>query len=303
MVLAVAVPTEAAELLAWPDATRTVFPEPTEADARTIHRCADLGTDTVDAQSCLLNATLGSDAAALQLAETLLRTHGHLVGVTPAFVMDGGFRGDIRVEPIRPLGALRVHLERVVGALNDINMFLAAVEARAPQPMRYRWKPMPIRFFESVGRKTPSAYVDWEGVAYNVRGSLNTSVPRVVETLFHELFHDNDRRHGSWSSRVLDTGYARVLQRCGARTACLKPYAPHTTIVRGGTYYAFQPGNGVGEYAAELAIRFHAETAQALAGKKATGPPFKCGPPQNALAWNALVEEFFGGLDLSPACR
>jgi hypothetical protein len=30
--------------------------------------------------------------------------------------------------------------------------------------------------------------------------------------------------------------------------------------------------------------------------------PFKCGPAENAKAWAALVEEFFGGVDLVPAC-
>ena len=32
------------------------------------------------------------------------------------------------------------------------------------------------------------------------------------------------------------------------------------------------------------------------------GAAFKCGPPENARAWRLLVDEFFGGLDRTPAC-
>jgi hypothetical protein len=73
-------------------------------------------------------------------------------------------------------------------------------------------------------------------------------------------------------------------------------------MVRGGTYYAFQPGNGVWEYAAELAIRYYREHRDLLAGKRAPKPPFKCGPAPNVEAWNKLVGEFFGGVDLLPPC-
>jgi hypothetical protein len=30
--------------------------------------------------------------------------------------------------------------------------------------------------------------------------------------------------------------------------------------------------------------------------------PFKCGNPENAKAWALVVQEFFGGVDLIPAC-
>jgi hypothetical protein len=41
---------------------------------------------------------------------------------------------------------------------------------------------------------------------------------------------------------------------------------------------------------------------RALAGKLSQRA-FKCGPPENARAWRALVDEFFAGRDLVPACR
>jgi hypothetical protein len=73
-------------------------------------------------------------------------------------------------------------------------------------------------------------------------------------------------------------------------------------MVRGGTYYAFQPGNGVPEYAAELAIRYYREHRALLAGRRLPAPAFKCGNEHNGRAWRLLVEEFFAGVDLVPAC-
>src|SRR5262249_7923703 len=147
-----------------------------------------------------------------------------------------------------------------------------------------------------------SAYAEGWDVSYNVAGSLNTSADAVRETLFHEIFHLNDAAHGTWSPNALGPLFDAIVSRCGANTACLRPYAPNSTLVRGGTYYAFQPGNGVGEYAAELAIRYYRETRAALGKKPLAGAPFKCGPEENARAWDLIVREFFGGADLSPGC-
>src|SRR5690606_9231625 len=131
--------------------------------------------------------------------------------------------------------------------------------------------PIRLRFFRSVGRTTPSAYASGWTVAYNVSGSLHTSADAVRETMFHETFHLNDTAHGRWSATALTSHYRAILDRCtrGAmlETACLRPYAPNETMVRGGTYYAFQPGNGVWEYAAELAIRYYREHRDVLAEK------------------------------------
>ena len=72
----------------------------------------------------------------------------------------------------------------------------------------------------------------------------------------------------------------------------------------GGTYYAFQPnnGNGVHEYAAELAVRYWKEHLEMLDKGKLAKPAFKCGGPENARSWKALVDEFFAGRDLVPGC-
>jgi hypothetical protein len=86
--------------------------------------------------------------------------------------------------------------------------------------------------------------------------------------------------------------------------ACLAPYAPNDTMVRGGTFYAFQQNNGdpVREYAAELAVRYFKEQSEMRAAGKLARRAFKCGPAQNARAWRALVDEFFAGRDLVPGC-
>ncbi|MEQ1854328.1 MAG: hypothetical protein ABMA01_22385, partial [Chthoniobacteraceae bacterium] len=140
---------------------------------------------------------------------------------------------------------------------------------------------------------------------YNVEGSLLTTAPGVLETLFHELFHNNDFDHGDWSAKTLQTDYDAIIAKCKTKVACLTPYAPNKTRVKAtGNYYAFQPnnGNGVHEYAAEMAVRYFTEQRQMLRDGKLAKPAFKCGPAENARSWQALVTEFFGGRDLVPAC-
>ena len=163
---------------------------------------------------------------------------------------------------------------------------------------------MSLRFVRSVKKKTPSAYAFAWVIEYNVEGSLMKSAASVRETLFHELFHNNDADHRDWSATALQADYDAIVAKCGTKVRCLDPYAPNVTKVRGGTYYAFQPnnGNGVHEYAAELAVRYWREQTEMLRTKKLATRPFKCGPPENARSWKKLVDEFFAGRDLTPAC-
>ncbi len=53
---------------------------------------------------------------------------------------------------------------------------------------------------------------------------------------------------------------------------------------------------------AELAVRYFREQSQMLAMGKLARPAFKCGAAENARAWSAMIDEFFGGRDLVPAC-
>lgn len=258
---------------------------------------------------CLLSLRYGGpapvgDPEAGRAALDLYRVAGIVAGLLPEEQMDGGFRGKLLLLPELPVGGYRRHLGWVLAAHQDFERFFDELRAASPAPLRYRSRGLGYRFFRSHKRTTPSAYALGWNVAYNVVGSLNTSAGAVRETLFHEIFHLNDFDHGDWSAHALGTIYGSIVERCGTRSACLKPWSPGDTMVRGGTYYAFQPGNGesVHEYAAELATRYYLEQRAALRGEPLGKPSFKCGPPENRRAWEAIAKEFFGGLDRVPAC-
>ncbi len=256
---------------------------------------------------CLLALHYGSDKQAAKAAIALYDEAGTVCGLLPARTMDGGWRGMLKLVPHRPVGHHRRHLQWQLGAAEDFNQWFAALHRDQTARARYRWQPLELRFFRSVGRTTPSAYADDWTISYNVSGSLHGSDNAVRETMFHEIFHLNDRDHGDWSERALTPIYDSIVARCTNKwrkldTACLKPYAPHHVMVRGGTYYAFQPGNGVWEYAAELATRYYFEHREIFAGRPLAKPAFKCGPEDNARSWKLLADEFFGGIDHVPPC-
>ncbi|MBA3394176.1 MAG: hypothetical protein H0T89_16125 [Deltaproteobacteria bacterium] len=260
-----------------------------------IARCTDI--------ECLITSAYVDDARARALAIALYREAGDVAGVGPEEIMDGGYRGKIRLVPQLPLGRYRQHLQWVVSAKRSIDDFFTQLFAKQPAPS-YRWRALQFRFVRSIKKRTPSAYAMGWMIEYNVEGSLMTSAAGVEDTLFHELFHNNDFAHGDWSAKTLQTDYDAIVKRCGTKIACLAPYAPNTTKVRGGTFYAFQQnnGNGVHEYAAELAVRYWKEQSAMLRGGKLARPAFKCGPAENTRAWTAFVDEFFAGRDLVPAC-
>ena len=270
-------------------AARALLPE--SAD------CADV--------ACLIERAYSADPKARQLALALWKGSGDLPGVGREETMDGGFRGTIHLVPQLPIGAYRKQLGWVVESTRTIDKFFAALFANQPAP-RYRWQSIAFRFVRSVNKHRPSAYATGWAVEYNVEGSLLISSQGVRDTLFHELFHVNDDDHGDWSGSHLRLDYEAILQKCGAKPTlkCLTPYAPNDTLVRGGTYYAFQQNNGdtVHEYAAELAVRYFKEQSEMLANGKLAQRAFKCGPPESARAWRGLVDEFFAGRDLVPAC-
>ena len=257
----------------------------------------DTGTEP-EQIACLIAARYAKDPTAAKVASGLYSASGTVMGVLPEQDFDGGYRGKLHLIPHLPIGVDRKHLEWAAGALLDFDSFFTSLGGKP----RYRWRALDFRFFESVKRRTPSAYaVEW-AVAYNVSGSLFGSEAGVRGTLFHEVFHLNDQAHGNWSERALSPIYDRIVKKCGVAVKCLEPYTPDSIKVRGGTYYDFQPGNGVGEYAADIARRYYTEH-RALLKKEKTVTPFKCGNADNAKAWGLVVEEFFGGVDLVPACR
>lgn len=242
------------------------------------------------------------------MALSLFDEAGYVAGIEHEYFMEGGFRGTIHLVPEWPIRQYKKHLEWVVASARDFNEFFDKLGAKSTKPIQYRHRAIAFKFMRSVGKRTPSAYAAEWSIGYNVSGSLHGSVDAVRETLFHEIFHLNDPGHStgseSWSAQTLRKIHDGILARCGIKIACLTPYAPMPTMVRGGTYYAFQPNNGdaVHEYGAELATRYYREHRAILRSEKLPAKPFKCGPPENAEAWKLLVDEFFAGIDLTPAC-
>jgi hypothetical protein len=252
---------------------------------------------------CSLKLLFKADALAANEAVNLHALSGHVVGVEVEQWMDGGYRGKLHLVPEPPVLAHRKHLEWVAQASADFEAFFKGIAASAARPIRYRHRALLLRYFRSVGARTPSAFAyDWT-ISYNVSGSLHRTADAVRETMFHEIFHLNDRARGDWSEAALGAIYAGIAARCGTRIPCLTPYAPSETTIRGGTYYAFHPQNGVVEYAAELGLRYYREQRAMLLKRPLAKAPFKCGPPENARAWDLLKDEFFGGVDLVPPCR
>ncbi|EYF04649.1 hypothetical protein [Chondromyces apiculatus] len=298
------------------EAEDVLFPEAPSEEHR--HACASPDADA--RTRCLIERRYAQDPGARDLALALYVRSGGVAGVERAQEMDGGFRGKLRLVPELPIGPYRKHLDWVTRAAADFTWFFGEIGARAGAPVQFRYEPVAWRFFRSVGRTTPSAYAQGWTVAYNVSGSLLRSEIGARETLFHEIFHLNDGAKG-WSRRVLGDLYDGIVARCrpaeagskrggGAQgaaageTACFTPYAPTATKVRGGTFYAFQADNGdaVHEYAAEIAMRYYVDTRKHLRGEKLAHAPFRCGPRENQEAWGLVVKEFFGGVDLLPAC-
>lgn len=268
--------------------------------------------DPATGPRCLVDLRYAGDTKAADLAFELLSKWQIIPGVDRAHTMDGGYRGMIKIEPAVPINADRQHLEWIVATFRDFEQFfddLARVgkDGGAPEKL-YRWRPIKLHFFRSIGARTPTAYANGFDIAYNLVGSLNKSGDAVRETFFHEMFHSNDfarpssPNHG-WSQVALRSSFDAVWKKCNTSIPCLGPYTPTETVVRGGTYYAFQPGQGDAavEYAAELATRYYREHRAIFRGLPRP-KAFKCGPPENGRAWAAMRDEWFGGIDAVPAC-
>jgi hypothetical protein len=253
--------------------------------------------------ACMIEDAYADDNTAKQRALALYKDIGDVAGVGPEEVMDGGYRGKIHLVPELPKGKYRNHIVWVAAARKSIDAFFVELFDDQPAPA-YRWRALQLRFVRSVKKRTPSAYAFAWIIEYNVEGSLMKSEAGVRETLFHELFHNNDSDHKDWSASALQTDYDAIVKKCGTKVSCLDPYAPNSTKVRGGTYYAFQQnnGNGAHEYAAELAVRYWKEQTEMLRNKKLSKKAFKCGPAENGRSWKAFVDEFFAGRDLTPPC-
>ncbi len=276
--------------------------------------CVDVGIDACrsacppiaprDAHvECLLAFRLGEDPEALALARALWADRRTVVGIDPRASIDGYGGAPVDLVPALPVGEDRRHLTWIRQSLDRVETFLAAIEQRSTAPVSFRAQPRVFRFFRTRQPSYPSAYGAQGVVGYNLAGPLFTDPDSTHETLFHELFHLEDERHGSWSIRTLTPVFTRIVELCGDDHDCLTPYAPHDTRVPGGTYYPFDARTrDVREYAAELALRYYREHEVYLSGAAPETTPFKCATDANRIAWTHLADTFFGGVDLAPEC-
>ncbi len=255
---------------------------------------------------CLLQLRFGSEPETLALARALYFDKKTPIGVEMHTSVDG-YRGErVALFPALPVGEHRHHLEWLNAGLERFDAFFERLNERASRPIAFEPRPQGFVFFTTDGPSYPSAYCSDGLIAYNLLGPLHAERDEMHDTLFHELFHINDARHGQpsyWSVQKLDGLYQRILTRCADDHECLERYSPHPTIVPQGTFYAFDHRTGdVREYAAELALRYFREHEAVLAGTPLAQEPFKCQSEENALSWREVVDEFFGGVDLIPEC-
>jgi hypothetical protein len=271
-------------------------------DASCLAACPDaLPAEHAD---CLLRLRLATDPIALELARSLYTKASTLVGPDVRRSVDGYVgEGDVELRPAWPVGEERRHLQWLDESLDAFDSLLAAIGARATRPVTFTARPRAFAFFRTGTPSFPSAYYWDDAIRYNLDGLLNTNPRDVRETLFHELFHVNDAQRADWSTRSLGDVFDSIRAQCDAVHDCLAPFAPHESVVPGGTFYAFDPRTGnAREYGAELALRYFIEHETIVDGRTSVLEPFKCRTPENGVAWTLLVDEFFGGADLTPDC-
>ena len=254
--------------------------------------------DPRDSARCALDFVYAEDTDARDVARELFELTGTLPGLEKARDIDAAHLGRLPVVPVVPMGEYRRHLVWVRDALTDIEKTFADVARKAPRAVMFRTRPYGFRFFKTQERSYPSAYA-FEGIiGYNVEGPLHDSAESVTSTLLHEVFHLNDEGRGMWTTRVLAPIFEHIVAVCGDDHECLTPYAPSDDLTEGGTYYPFDSRTrDVREYGAELALRWFREV------REPSATPFKCVAAENEIAWQSLVEEFFGGFDPAAPCR
>jgi hypothetical protein len=276
--------------------------------------CGDIGTEAClaacsdslasrDHGACLLEFRFAADPEALRLARALYLERNTRLGVETRSSIEG-FRGElVATFPALPIGEQRHHLEWLNTNLEVFEQFTDFIRARAPRPVSFDPTPAGFVFYRTSVSSYPSAYCVDEMIAYNLDGPLHTDRREMLETLFHELFHVNDARRGAWSERALRRLYDSIRKRCAGDHDCFTTFTPHDTVVTNGTYYAFDARTGdVREYAAELALRYFLEHEAVFNPDAPKRPAFKCLANENGAAWQFLVDEFFGGVDLTPGC-
>ncbi|MBU1218382.1 hypothetical protein KKF34_15930 [Myxococcota bacterium] len=306
------------------EAVEILYPEKKDAEIRKqlSKECSGNNKEKI---ICLLKNLYKKDKKALELAISFFNRSGNIAGRHGHETMEGGWRGIVKIVPALPVGNHRRHLRDVTASFEEYDDFLKWLSKSAKKPVKFRISHIAFKFFKTPGKRTPSASAWKWTINYNLFGSLLLNIEGIRETLYHELFHLNDAQHKNWSEKQLMKTYNSILEKCkkymvkGHRQGekyqkCLRPYSPYkTTVLKDNVFYAFHRDSDVGEYGAELAVRFYVEhraimkklsigEQKKILGSSAPGH-FKCGPKENALAWNLLRDEFFGGVDHTPPCK
>lgn len=256
---------------------------------------------------CLIDLRYGADPEARRLARDVYEVTHVLPAVTSVGTMIEGYRGEIvELVPALPIGeSYRHHLVWVRASLEQVSAFLQWIAGHAVGASRdvaFESRPTAFVFFRTPTPTYPSAFVLDGNIGYNLEGPLHTNAREMHETLFHELFHLNDAKHGVWSEGTLTPIFESIVERCGGDDSCLQPFAPHHSMVPNGTYYPFdERTRDVREYAAEIALRYYLEH-EAIHESREPLAPWKCAADENQSAWDAVVDEFFGGVDLTAKC-
>lgn len=165
---------------------------------------------------CLIEDAYAADSKAQELALALFRDTGTIAGVGPEEVMDGGYRGKIRLVPQLPLGVYRKHLTWTDGALRSIDAFFAELFANQTTAPNYRWRALSLRFVRSINKRTPSAYAFGWTIEHNVEGSLLTSAPGTRAVCRRSTSPIRRGRRGSRSSGRSPWGLSRSRIRASA---------------------------------------------------------------------------------------
>lgn len=256
-----------------------------------------------DAAHCAVDLAYAEDEEARALARELLTLTGAVPGVEQYTQIDAGYLGLVPIEPLLPVGPYRQHLVWLRDGIAAIERVFATITPNAPKTVLFRTRPYGFRFFKTQEKTYPSAYALEGVVGYNLEGPLHDSQENVTATLFHELFHLNDEARGQWSQSALAGLLDQIVAACEDDHDCLTKFAPTDDRVPDGTFYPFDARTrDVREYAAEIALRWFREQRAILDGAPLAAPPFKCLAEENAHAWRAVVEEFFGGFDLTGEC-
>jgi hypothetical protein len=257
--------------------------------------------DEVGRIRCLISLRYADEIESKKWALTLYAETGSLAGLLPEETNQDSKGKKVQLKPARPIGRNKEHLIWIVDAMREYAHFFEELSKRQTKPIVMQYRPLDFRFFYTEAGGTPSAFAVGRNIGYNLNGTVNVHEEAVRDTLFHEIFHLNDVWQDNFSARILAPIESRVLATCKGNVKCLEAYAPTDTTMNGKPY-AFTDGGAGKEYAAELALRYFREQRLMIDGKPLPIPAFKCGPPENKEAMGLLVDAFFGGVDLVPAC-